>query len=93
MARMQFTILFACVASAAALNIGFGAKPATATQVGRVVPTRRGGKVPEPEPEGLDLQQVATDVCVTTLRIGTCALMYHHGIDKIQARCPPSTAA
>merc|ERR1711937_855731 len=45
---------------------------------------RRGGKVPEPEPEGLDLQQVATDVCFTTLRIGTCAMMYHHGIDKIQ---------
>merc|ERR1712029_995264 len=24
-----------------------------------------------------------TDVCVTALRIGTCALMIHHGIDKI----------
>merc|ERR1712241_756619 len=25
-----------------------------------------------------------TDICITALRIGTCALMIHHGIDKIE---------
>merc|ERR1711918_244294 len=27
---------------------------------------------------------VATDITITTLRLGTCALMVHHGIDKLQ---------
>merc|ERR1719214_84740 len=36
------------------------------------------------EPEDGGLQQVATDFCVTALRIGTCALMIHHGFDKVQ---------
>merc|ERR1712134_191867 len=36
------------------------------------------------EPEDGGLQQVASDICITTLRIGTCALMIHHGFDKVQ---------
>ena len=27
--------------------------------------------------------QIATDLTITTLRLGTCALMVHHGIDKL----------
>merc|ERR1719269_200017 len=41
----------------------------------------------EPEAErgfGEVLQQGATDVTLTALRVGTCALMVHHGIDKIE---------
>merc|ERR1711907_685928 len=30
------------------------------------------------------LQQFGTWVCVTAMRLGTCALMVHHGFDKIQ---------
>ena len=41
----------------------------------------------EPEAErgfGEVLQQGATDVTLTALRVGTCALMIHHGFDKIE---------
>merc|ERR1712003_563084 len=34
--------------------------------------------------EEVSLGQTVTDVAVTALRIGTCALMIHHGIDKVQ---------
>merc|ERR1712094_138725 len=37
-----------------------------------------------PEPETSGIQQLGTDLCVTALRLGTCALMVHHGFDKIQ---------
>merc|ERR1712194_718725 len=30
------------------------------------------------------IQQLGTDLIVTTLRLGTCALMIHHGFDKVQ---------
>merc|ERR1711907_574448 len=35
-------------------------------------------------PETSGLQQFGTDLCVTALRLGTCALMIHHGFDKVQ---------
>ena len=39
----------------------------------------------EPEADGgFDLVQGATDLTLTALRVGTCALMVHHGIDKIE---------
>merc|ERR1740138_1093596 len=36
------------------------------------------------EPEQPEFVTVATDLGVTALRLGTCALMVHHGFDKIQ---------
>lgn len=48
---------------------------------GKVVPTGRGVAI-EPEPFAA-AAQLATDVSITFLRLGTCALMLHHGIDKI----------
>ena len=39
----------------------------------------------EPEADGgFDLVQGATDLTLTALRVGTCALMIHHGFDKIE---------
>merc|ERR1711871_631023 len=38
----------------------------------------------DPELAGFDLGQAASDVTLTALRVGTCALMVHHGFDKIQ---------
>lgn len=37
------------------------------------------------EPFG-QVAQAATDLTITALRLGTCALMAHHGLDKIQVR-------
>merc|ERR1719161_947290 len=67
--------------SAAARGV---ATPKTATRfaVGKVVPTRRGVQAPEPESEGPFA--LATDLAVTALRLGTCVLMVHHGIDKLE---------
>jgi len=31
-----------------------------------------------------DIAEGATDLCILGLRIGTCSLMVHHGLDKIQ---------
>merc|ERR1711935_962068 len=45
--------------------------------MGRLVATN-------PEPETSGIQQLGTDLIVTTLRLGTCALMIHHGFDKVQ---------
>ena len=85
LSRIQVSLVLVSAASVAALNIGSPVQPRTA--VGRVVPSRRGGKqIPEPEPTGFDLQEFATDACITTLRLTTCALMVHHGLDKIQVR-------
>ena len=39
----------------------------------------------ESEPFG-QVAQVATDLTITALRLGMCALMVHHGLDKIQVR-------
>ena len=82
---MQFWLTLVSVASVAALNGGARVQPRTSfTKRAVVVPLRRGGKpAPEPEPE-LDIKQFAIDAGVTTLRLGTCALMVHHDFDKIQ---------
>ena len=32
------------------------------------------------------ITSVATDLALTGMRVGTCALMIHHGIDKIEVR-------
>merc|ERR1712176_1648532 len=34
--------------------------------------------------EEVTIADTVTDVAITALRIGTCALMIHHGIDKVQ---------
>merc|ERR1740127_425925 len=81
----RLSIVIASLASATALNAGSRVQPRTTLgKVGRVVPTRRGTASPEPEPAGADFQQLASDACITGLRLGTCALMVHHGLDKIQ---------
>merc|ERR1719201_1109162 len=69
-------------ASAAARGV---AAPKTATRfaVGKVVPTRRAVQ-PELEPEDAGPVALATDLAVTALRLGTCVLMVHHGIDKLE---------
>jgi uncharacterized membrane protein YphA (DoxX/SURF4 family) len=51
---------------------------------GKVVSTGKGGPPPSTEAEGNGIGQLATDTAITALRLATCALMYHHGIDKIQ---------
>jgi len=52
---------------------------------GRVVPTGRGAVVVPEEAEPLAAAaELATDLTLTGLRLGTCALMVHHGIDKLQ---------
>ena len=57
-------------------------KPVVAGRGGRVVPTRGApAPVPEAPPE---LVQQTVDVGITAMRLGTCALMVHHGFDKIQ---------
>merc|ERR1719149_109241 len=45
------------------------------------------GSTAMPEREPADIYAVlskVTDVTVTALRVGTCALMVHHGIDKLE---------
>ena len=46
---------------------------------GRVVST----KSPVADPEQPPLITAAADVGITAMRLGTCALMVHHGLDKI----------
>jgi len=83
--RTTALLLSALAAPAAAL--------ATATAVPKPIVTGRAGRalmvarfkndVAEPEPEN-PLLQTAGDLGITALRLGTCALMVHHGFDKIQ---------
>ena len=54
-------------------------KPVVAGR-GRVVPTSQ----PVPTPELPPALETAVDVGITAMRLGTCALMVHHGLDKIQ---------
>ena len=52
---------------------------------GRVVPTGRGAAVaPAEEAPFAEAAQLATDLSITALRLGTCVLMVHHGIDKLE---------
>jgi len=82
------TFLVLCLAlGAEALFKGSAATPKTTSKVaftrGKVVPTGRGAvALPEPEPFE-EAAKLATDISITALRLGTCALMVHHGIDKL----------
>ena len=85
----------ALLATAGAVNINMGARSAPKkvagrstggirTQfAGRVVPTGRGAAVAEEAPFA-EAAQLATDLSITALRLGTCVLMVHHGIDKLE---------
>merc|ERR1711907_152275 len=76
--RLMLSVLF--VASATGLFSGLApAKaPQGAKRIGKVVPTN-----PPPDAPS-EIETLAKDISVTALRIATCSLMYHHGVDKIQ---------
>merc|ERR1719201_3028198 len=62
-------------------------KTTPGTFAGKVVPTRKaqpGQGSAEPDGNGSGVLALATDVTVTALRVGTCALMIHHGFDKLE---------
>ena len=90
---MRTWLVFALVGSAEALFKGNAAAPKRSASKkavssnrfdGKVVPIGRGA-VAQQEPEAFgEVAQLATDLTVTALRVGTCALMVHHGFDKIQ---------
>ena len=48
---------------------------------GGVIPLAAAGTNPEEAP--FAEPQLATDLSITALRLGTCVLMVHHGIDKL----------
>jgi len=62
--------------SSSALALSFFSKPVAAKEI----------EIPSiPEPSKIDaLAQITTDVGILALRVGTCSLMLHHGIDKVQ---------
>ena len=73
--------LASTLTSVAALNAGVRVQPRVpTTKSGRVVPARC--VLAEADEPGL--KQFAIDAGITTLRLGTCALMIHHGFDKVQ---------
>ncbi len=84
-------------ATSAALNVGVRTMPKRLSPspamglFGRTAPVPE--PLPEPEPETNSLGDLAQDVAIAVLRLGTCSLMYHHGIDKIQARAFPRVIA
>ena len=79
---MQLWFALASLASVSALNAGVRVQPhLPTTKIGRVVPARCVLAEAE-EPGGL--KQFAIDAGITTMRLGTCALMIHHGFDKVQ---------
>ena len=82
---MQLWFALASLASVSALNAGVRVQPRAlyrpTTKIGRVVPARCVLAEAE-EPGGL--KQFAIDAGITTMRLGTCALMIHHGFDKVQ---------
>ena len=80
---MRSSLLLAIAASSSALYTGAvvaANKPAlVGRRAGSVVLTTSLNKDDEPGFVG-----VISDLSITALRIGTCALMVHHGFDKIQ---------
>jgi len=81
---LRAAALLALAAPAAALLAGAPAlsapKPIVASRAGRVVAT-----VSDFEEEATPaLIQTVSDLGITAMRLGTCALMVHHGFDKIQ---------
>ena len=80
---MQLWFALASLASVSALNAGVRVQPhLPTTKIGRVVPARC--VLAEPEEPGFSLKQFAIDAGITTMRLGTCTLMIHHGFDKVQ---------
>tara|TARA_B100000768_G_scaffold139426_1_gene130719 strand:+ start:197 stop:475 length:279 start_codon:yes stop_codon:yes gene_type:complete len=80
---MHLWFALASLTSVAALHAGVRVQPRVpTTKIGRVVPARC--VLAEAEEPGL--KQFAIDAGITTLRLGTCALMIHHGFDKVQVR-------
>ena len=87
---MQLWFALASLASVAALNAGVRVQPRTSTtKIGRVVPAR----CVLAEAEEFSLKQFAIDAGITTLRLGTCALMIHHGFDKVQVTLTSASTA
>ena len=80
---LRAAALLALAAPAAALLAGAPAlsapKPIVASRAGRVVAT-----VSDFEEETPAFIQTVSDLGITAMRLGTCALMVHHGFDKIQ---------
>merc|ERR1719182_729708 len=79
---LRALMLTALVAPSAALFNKAPAAPKTVGRkaVGKAVPTMAAVEVDE-TPQFL---QTAGDLGITAMRLGTCALMVHHGFDKIQ---------
>jgi len=57
-------------------------KPGVAGMRGRVVPTRSNKLTPPVGDAPPELVQNAIDVGITAMRLGTCALMVHHGTSE-----------
>ena len=78
---LRTVLLTALVAPGAALIAAKApmlAKPVVAGRAGRAVLT-----VANPEETG-GFEETVANLGITALRVGTCALMVHHGIDKLQ---------
>jgi uncharacterized membrane protein YphA (DoxX/SURF4 family) len=87
---MMRTVLLLSLAASASALFKSAATPKKSQPVrkgglfsaGKVVPSGRTAVV-EPEEPLAGATQLATDLSITALRLGTCALMVHHGIDKL----------
>merc|ERR1740139_254563 len=79
---MQLWFALASLVSVAALNSGIHVQPRMVNKAAvRVVP-RMVSNLEQDKTNGF--QEFALAAGVTTLRVCTCALMVHHGFDKIQ---------
>merc|ERR1719311_491702 len=83
---LRATVALALAAPAASFLAGSVVpKPAVdAGRAGRALMIARNRELAPVEPETPEWLTTASDLGVTALRIGTCALMVHHGLDKIQ---------
>ena len=85
--KMMRALVLCLAVGADALSMNAGATPKTVSNAfarSKVAMVARGKVIEEPEPDGA--VQVVQDVAITALRLGTCALMVHHGIDKLTVR-------
>jgi len=86
---MQMVLFISLLTSSAALFKGSPTTPKKAVDskatgfAGRVVPTGRAAVSIRQEQTFDEAAQVVTDLSTTALRLGTCALMIHHGFDKL----------
>ena len=82
---LRATLLTALAAPAAALVASSVVpKPIVAGRAGHAVMVARNRGLVPAEPETPEWITTVGDLGVTALRLGTCALMVHHGFDKIQ---------